>query len=89
MRMILITMTTIMTSTIEWLIWHFPIPSVRHWMWCLLPDNCSIPDRHTYITCDRTGVRGNENWIEIGNNQKWLMCDNCHSKWMHKFKKPD
>jgi len=55
------------------------------WLWSLLPDKCSIPDRHTYITCCRQGVRGNENLIPVG-NEVWIMCDYCTVAWRDKLK---
>lgn len=55
------------------------------WLWAFLPDRCSIPDRHTYITCCRKGVRGNENLISV-NNEAWIMCDYCTFAWRDKFR---
>lgn len=80
-------MTKNMTM-IEWLICRIPNRKLQEKLWSLLPDNCSIPERYTYITCNRKGVRGNENWIDIGDGTKWLMCDDCHVKWTNKFRKP-
>jgi len=53
--------------------YFWPITGFINWLWTLLPDKC------TAYNCDRTGIRGNENWY----NGK-LVCDDCHTQLYNK-----
>jgi len=49
---------------------------IFEWIWSKLPDKCRQRN------CPRTGIRGNENWIEVEHGYYEIMCDDCHAHWL-------
>jgi len=43
-------------------------------MWRLLPDRCEMPG------CERHGVRGNENIVQLSSGGTMRVCDYCHER---------